>query len=291
MAAKLKPKLVVIVGQTATGKSYLAIKIAEKYNGEIIAADSRTIYKHTNIGTAKPSSTEMTSVPHYLIDVIEPDQTYSASEFKKQANGLIDQISEKGKLPIVVGGTGLYINSLIYDYKFGSIPNKERRQNLENLSIEKLQKKTIDIGLNERQINYKNKRHLIRAIENNGVLKTASKLRTNTLLLGISVDQQVLKDRIIRRNEQMINSGLEREVKQLSLRYDWDTPGMNSIGYKEWKGYFDGEYDLSEVRKKLFTNNWQYARRQKIWFKRDKNIQWSTSVDTLIRQLDQFLIQ
>jgi len=266
--------LVVIVGQTASGKTDLAIKIAKKYGGEIICADSRTIYKGMDIGTAKPGKAEREAATHYLLDIIAPDQTYSASDFKKDSTGALRRIYKRGKVPILTGGTGLYINSLIYDFEFGRPPDPHERQKLQRLDIESLQKSVKDLGLTSDQINLKNKRHLIRAIENKGLVRSKKSLRKNTLLLGIREEEDNLKQRIEARNETMIRQGLETEVKKIVEKYGWDAPGLQTIAYKEWRPYFRGEQDIHEVKENMFRDNWQYARRQKTWFSRNKFIHW-----------------
>lgn len=289
--SKKDQPLVVIVGQTASGKSGLAMEIARKYNGEIICADSRTIYTGMDIGTAKPTEADRISVRHHLLDVIEPNKVYSASDFKKEALNCLHDVYLRGRLPIVVGGTGLYINSLIYDFDFGRAPNPNYREELQRLDTASLQKEVKDMGLTGEQINLKNRRHLIRAIENNGIIRSKKQLDKNTLLLGIQINSEKLKQRIATRNEKMIDAGLKSEVKVLADKYGWDAPGLNAIAYKEWKSYFDDEQNINEVKENMFKDNWQYARRQKIWFRRDRNIHWSASVKDLIRQVDQFLIQ
>ena len=283
--------LIVIVGQTAAGKSDLAIQIAEKYAGEIICADSRTIYKGMDVGTAKPDVNDLKAVKHHLLDIIEPDTAYSAGDFKKDAERALNKICSAGKLPIIVGGTGLYINSLVYDFDFGRMPDQEYRTKLENLGMDELQKKVKDLGLSEHQINFKNKRHMIRAIENGGLVRTKKALRKDTLIVGIKTDKQALQRRIRNRIDNMLAAGLEDEVRSLADKYGWSAPGLNAIAYKEWENFFSGRCNLDQVKENMFKNNWQYARRQKIWFKKDPNIKWTTSLKSLIRQVDQFLIQ
>lgn len=234
-------KLIVIAGQTASGKSAMAIELAKKFNGEIICADSRTIYKHMDIGTAKPDKAEQTQVRHHLIDVVEPDEQFNASSFKRLANEAIEEIASRKKVPFLVGGTGLYISSVVYDFNFES--------DKDNL------------------------------------------LRENCLMIGLRLQKDELKKRIKRRVDEMIDSGMENEVRELVARYGFDAPGMNAICYKEWKPVFDGEQTIYDLKQKLYTNNWQYAKRQNTWFKRDKNIHWVTSVGEASVLAQQFLIQ
>lgn len=295
MAAKVlgsAPRpLIVLVGQTASGKTGAAIDIAKKHDGEIICADSRTIYKYMNIGTAKPTKEERKIVRHHLLDLIEPSQTYSASDFKKEALKCMENIYSRGRLPIVTGGTGLYINSLVYDFDFGKVPDAEYRRHLEQKDLESLQQKVKGLGLERSDINFKNRRHLIRAIENGGLVRTKKSLSKDTLILGLKRPKEVLRRRIKERNESMIQMGLEEEVRCLAEKYGWGAPGLKAIAYKEWENYFAGIDNIQAVKQNMFKDNWQYARRQKMWFKRDVNIHWVTSVETLIRQVDQFLIQ
>lgn len=240
MATKLAP-LIVIVGQTASGKTALALELAQKFNGEIICADSRTIYKEMNIGTAKPSSQEQGSIKHYLLDIVSPDERFNANDFKQLANEAINDIASKDKTPFLVGGTGLYISSLIYDFNFTG--------------------------------------------------EGDNKLRNNCLIIGLQVESTELRKRINNRIDQMLDQGLEEEVRKLAAKYGFDAPGMNGICYRQWSEYFAGEQSLDELRQKLYTVTWQYARRQKTWFKRDDNIHWITSVDQAVRLVQQFLIQ
>lgn len=282
--------LIVLVGQTAVGKSEMAIKLAETFNGEIICADSRTVYKGMDIGTAKPSKDDMRRVKHYLIDEITPDKKFSASDMKKLANKAIEDIISKNKTPFLVGGTGLYINALVYDFKFGAV-NEKLRSELEDLAIEDLQKKAEEIGINSSDIDFLNRRHLARAIERGNVPKDDNKIRKNCLMLGIDINQDELKKRIKARIEKMIQNGLENEVRTLAGKYGFDAPGMDAICYKEWQTFFKNEQSLDELKQKLYKDNWQYAKRQKTWFKKDTNIQWITSVDEASVLVQQFLIQ
>lgn len=284
-------KTLVIVGQTASGKSELAIKLAKKFNGEIICADSRTIYQGMDIGTAKPTEGNQTEVKHHLLDVVEPSEEFSAAEFKQLALQKIKNISGRGKLPLLVGGTGLYINGVVYDYGFGSKKDIKRRHDLEQLSDERLYDLAKSLGIGENEVNFKNRRHLIRAVERGGVIKEDSKLQPGYVLIGIKISPDELKNRIKARLDDMLSAGLKEEVQGLADRYGFDAPGMNAICYREWRGYLDGEQAIEQVKQNLYKHTWQYAKRQKTWFKRDKNIQWITSVEEASVLVQQFLIQ
>lgn len=237
----MAPPLVVILGQTASGKSKMAIELAKQYDGEIICADSRTIYKNMDIGTAKPSKKEQAEIRHHLLDVVNPSERFNASQFKDLANNAIKGIASRNKVPFMVGGTGLYISSVIYDFGFKN--------------------------------------------------ETDSELRDNCLLVGIKLEKDELKARIKARVNEMVEAGLEDEVRSLAMKYGFDAPGINAICYKEWQPYFAGEQSIEELKQKLYTNNWQYAKRQKTWFKRDYNIHWITSVEEASVLVQQFLIQ
>lgn len=281
MAAKPK-QLITVVGPTASGKSALALQLAQKFDGEIICADSRTIYKGMDIGTSKPSLSDQQLAVHHLLDIVLPDQTFTAAEFKKLATEAIDDIVGRHKLPIIVGGTGLYVDSILYDFEFREKPDPARRAELEKLSVEELQSELQAEGIQLPE-NDKNPRHLIRALETGGALANGGSLREDTLVVGLEVDNDALKGRIKERVEQMLNMGLRREVSDLVNHYGWEAPGMNAIGYKEWKILFSGEtLAESKVVDLIIKNTWQYARRQKTWFKRNNEIQWQKDTDSAI---------
>lgn len=270
--------LVVIVGETGSGKSALAMQIARENNGEIICADSRTVYKGMDIGTAKPSRADREAVPHHCLDLVRPDQSFTAADFKQCAAAAIDDISARGKLPIMVGGTGLYIDAVIYDFQFRPAADPTLRQQLSELGVEELQQK-----LRERSIplprNDRNPRHLIRALETNGRIAEKRPLRQNTLTFGLSVPREELAARISKRVEAMIAAGLEQEAKRLAETFGWDAPGLQTIGYKEWQPYFAGTQSLQATRELIIKNSLQYAKRQRTWFKRNNSIQWIDNRD------------
>jgi tRNA dimethylallyltransferase len=271
---KKQAHLICIVGQTATGKSSLALRSAQAWNGEIICADSWTTRRGVDIGSAKPSAEERKLVPHHLIDVIGPDEDFNAALFKDLANKAITDIVARGKLPIMVGGTGLYIDSVIYDYSFSAAGSRHNREQLNKLSLPQLLQKINDLDIEIGEVDVRNKRRLIRLIETNGARPTKQDLRRQTLLLGIHVENNELKRRITNRLDTMLSAGLEDEVKQLSMRYGWNCEALKGICYAQWREYFLGSENLDQVRQKIIQATMNLAKRQNTWFQRNKSIHW-----------------
>ncbi|MDB5164855.1 MAG: tRNA dimethylallyltransferase [Candidatus Saccharibacteria bacterium] len=269
--------LVVIVGETASGKSALALKLAQEFNGELIGADSWTVRREVNIGTAKPSAEEMALVPHHLIDVVGPDEDFTAAVFKDLANKAIADIANRGKLPIMVGGTGLYVDGVLYDYGFLPEGDRGEREELNQLSVEQLLKRVTDNGLDVGDVDMRNKRRLIRLIETNGAQPTKRELRGNTLIIGLKTDRDRLQQRVEKRTDEMLKNGLEAEVKALAERYGWDCEALKGVGYAQWEDYFLGTQTLDETRQKITKATMDLAKRQRTWFRRNKSIHW---VDT-----------
>lgn len=275
MPTRSPSRLLVIVGETASGKSALAIELALKFDGEIICADSRTIYKGMDIGTAKPSSAEQAKIRHHLLDVVEPDQKFSVADFKSQAEAAINDISSRGKLPIVVGGSGLYVDSVIYDFKFSDLVPPADRALLETKSIEQLQQMLVqkNIALPE---NNRNKRYLIRTLETGGTRSGDRTLRLNTLVVGISHKSEELHQRITTRIDDMFTAGLEVEVRVLAEEYGWDNEAMKSVGYREFAEYFATQQSLEETKARIIHSTLKLAKKQRTWFKRSSDIHWVT---------------
>jgi tRNA dimethylallyltransferase len=270
--------LIVIVGETGAGKSALAIKLAKQFNGEIIAADSRTVYRDMDIGTAKPTPKERAAVPHHLLDVVDPDEKFSAAEFKKMANKAIEEISQRGKLPIMAGGSGLYVDSVLFDYKFRT-PAANTREYLNKKSITELQLTILERGLPMPK-NAQNPRHLIRMIETDGLVSVKSELRPNTLVIGLRTDREGLRQRLKARADAMFKAGLINEIKLLVKLYGWDNEALRAPGYKSCREYIEGVESLEAAKKKLVQDHLNLAKRQRTWFKRNKSIQWfSTPVN------------
>jgi tRNA dimethylallyltransferase len=280
--------LITIVGPTASGKSALAMQIAEKYNGEIIAADSRTVYRSLDIGTAKPTPEDRRRIRHHLLDVRDPDQPFSAAEFKRLAEAAIADIHARGKLPILVGGTGLYVDAVIYDYQFGPVADPVLRARLNNMSVEELQEmcRGNDIIF---PLNKQNKRHLIRAIELGGLLRHEHRLRNNTLVVGITTDRDILRQRIEHRARQMIDDGVLHEVAQVGQKYGWRGEALKGNIYRIFRGVVEGTQPLEEAIAEFVQSDMNLAKRQMTWFKRNKCIVWSKNPHDLVETVDTFL--
>jgi tRNA dimethylallyltransferase len=275
------PPLLVIVGQTGSGKSALALELAQKFNGEIICADSRTVYQGLDIGTAKPTAADQAKVRHHLLDVITPDKTYSAALFKQQAQAAIDDIVGRGKLPMLVGGSGLYVDSVIYNFDFNRVVDLELRNKLQGLTVDQLQQKLESAGI-ALPDNSRNPRHLVRALEAKGEHATKHELRPDSLILEPEVDALTLKKRLEDRVNAMVRQGLVEEATAMEARYGADAPGLRATGYRAFHGYLNNEHTLEQAKQEFIRNDWQLARRQRTWFKRNKAIRHICNLDEAV---------
>ncbi|HJP81171.1 MAG TPA: tRNA (adenosine(37)-N6)-dimethylallyltransferase MiaA [Candidatus Saccharimonadales bacterium] len=266
--------LVVIVGPTASGKTSLSIEIAKRYDGEIICADSRTIYKGMDIGTAKPSKAEQDGVPHWGLDLVLPGEKFSVFDFKLYAENKIKEIRDRGKIPFLVGGTGLYTDAVVFDYQFGASPNPEQREILQGLSIEELRKYCEEHNINLPE-NVLNKRHLIHAIEQNNVPeKRRVNPIENTIIVGIATDREVLRQRIRERSEQIFESNVVNEALMLGNKYGWKSEAMTGNIYPLIRQYSKGEISIEEAKERFITSDWRLAKRQLTWLRRNPFINW-----------------
>lgn len=236
----MKP-LVVILGPTASGKSDLALMLAKKFNGEIICADSQTIYRGMDIGTAKPSREDKALAIHHLLNIRNPDESYSVAQFQRDAQDAIADINTRGKLPIMVGGSGLYIDSVIYNYSFISDGQRD------DVNPRHLAK---DVGLKDKE------------------------LRDDTLIIGVQRNPEELEARIVERTDRMVETGLIDEVKNLVAKYGRDAVGLSNIRYQIFADYLAGSISLDESMQKFVRNDMLLSKKQKTWFKRNKSIQW-----------------
>ena len=269
-----KTPLIVIVGPTASGKTSLAINLAEIYGGEIICADSRTVYKDMDIGTAKPSYEDCQRVPHWGIDLIYPYEYFSAAEFKQYALKKIEDIRSRNKIPFLVGGTGLYIDAIVFDYKFGNKSDVKKRTLLEKLTIEELWEYCSKNNI-ELPDNYNNKRYVIRCIEQGGINNNRKvEINNNSIVVGISTDRDNLRKRIKDRIEQFFDNNVVEEAKILGKIYGWDNRAMSGNIYPILHKYIDNEISIEEAKLEIFYRDWHLAKRQMTWFRRNKNIEW-----------------
>lgn len=269
-----KPKLIAVVGPTASGKSALAMKLAKALGGEIVAADSWTIYKGFDIGSGKPSNADRNKIKHHLIDIRDPKQGFNARLFKDLANAAIDEVSARGKISILVGGTGLYIDSVLHDFSFLPAGPTETRDKLNQTPLEELLALAGELKINLEGIDTRNKRRVIRAIETGGQKPSKNKLRDGSILVGLKLDSDMLKSNIKSRVAEMVRAGLEAEVRQLAKLYGWDAEPMKGIGYKEWREYFEGTQSLPQTLDKIVSGTVKLAKRQHTWLKRNPNIKW-----------------
>lgn len=284
------PKIIIIAGPTASGKTDLSIALAKKFNGEIVSADSRQIYKKMSIGTAKPigewkeGNYLVGGVLHYLVDIVEPDAEFTLANFKEMAQEKISNILSRGKLPIVVGGTGLYIWSLVENLDMPAVaPDLELRAELEKKSLEELVRHLREIDSESAdKIDLKNPRRVLRALEvclsSGGSFfeqRKKSKPLYNCLQIGLLWPREELNKRIGLRVDLMMKDGLLEEVKKLAaLGYNWKLPSTSGIGNKQMGYYLRGEKTLAEAVDLLKKDTRNYAKRQMTWFKRDKKIRW-----------------
>lgn len=303
------PKVIMIVGPTTSGKTEWGVRLAKKFDGEVISADSRQIYRHMTVGTAKPFGEwkfsglrrvfHVEGVPHHLIDFLNPGKTFTAAEFRDRAMKHVKEIARAGKVPMVVGGTGLYIDVLAHNFSIPRIPpNKKLRASFEEKTTEDLVawlgKLDPDAAAS---IDVHNKRRIIRALEVcilSGEQFSKQKKKGdpvfNILKIGISVPREVLYERIEQRIETMVAQGLEEEVRFLvKHKYGWNLPSMSGIGYRQFRPYLEGKMTLATVMAQLKQDTRKYAKRQTTWFKRDTNIVWCTDIKTAEERIRTFL--
>ena len=285
-----KEKVIVICGPTASGKTSLSIELAKKINGEIVSCDSMQIYKDMNIGTAKPTQEEMQGIKHYLIDFISPNERYSVADYKKDAKKAIKEIISKGKTPIVVGGTGLYIDSLIYeieyqDIKFDENYRKELEKNVEEKGLEYLYKKAKEIDPQAiEKISPNDKKRILRILEiyhMTGKNKKQQEIESRKKeveydyhVYAIDWDREELYNRINKRVDIMIQQGLIEEVKNILEKYKEFPTAMQGLGYKEVVEYLEGKLTKDEMIEKIKMETRRYAKRQLTWFRKNKQTIW-----------------
>lgn len=286
----MKEKVIVICGPTASGKTALSIELAKKINGEIVSADSMQIYKDMNIGTAKPTKEEMQGIKHYLIGCVSPEERYSVAQYKQYAKAAIKEIIAKGKTPIIVGGTGLYVDSLIYEIEYNDVKidenyRKELEKIVEEQGLEELYKKALEIDpVAMEKISPNDKKRIMRVLE---IYKTTGKTKTEQELesrknpveydykiFAINWDREILYQRIDKRVDIMIEQGLIDEVRDILKKYNKFPTAMQGLGYKEAVDYINGIYTKEEMIEKIKMETRRYAKRQLTWFRKNKQTIW-----------------
>lgn len=284
-------KILVIVGPTAVGKTYVSIELAKKYNTEIISADSMQVYKYMDIGTAKVTEEEACGIKHHMLDLVYPNEEFSVSEFQKIAEKHIDNLIDNDKLPIVIGGSGLYVNSLLYDLDFGKVKSDEKVKKYytdfyNEHGTEKLHELLVNIDSEAAaKIHKNNVKRVIRALEvchitgnkfsemNTDIRKPSEKY--NCIIIGLEMDRDILYQRINKRVDIMVENGLIEEVKSLLDKgYDRNLVSLQGIGYKEIIDYLEGKTTKQDAIDILKTNTRRFSKRQFTWFKADSNIKW-----------------
>lgn len=301
----MKQTVVAIVGPTGVGKTKLSVEIAKRFNGEIISGDSMQIYKGMDVGTAKVTDEETQGIPHYMIDLKEPNESFSVADFQRYVQGYIDEITKKGKLPIIVGGTGLYIQSVLYDFHFSDDTTDqsfrdELEQKIEQDGVEEYYKKLQSVDPEQAsKIHPNNVRRVIRALEvyeQTGMTmseyqKTQSKESPyNPILIGLEMEREELYKRINNRVDQMLNNGLLKEVNDLYEKGYEDAQSMQAIGYKEFVPYFKGEISLEASIELLKRNSRRYAKRQYTYFRNKMVVDWyQVSVTTIHEKFEEIL--
>lgn len=285
-----KPKIVCVVGPTASGKTSYAIELAKRQNGEIISCDSMQIYKYMDIGTAKPTAEERAQVPHHMIDFVDPNTDYSVADFVSEARKCIDDVLGRGKIPVLCGGTGLYVDSILNNLDFAD----DRRNDAYRAELWKLAEERGNNAVHDllrsidpeeaEKVHPNNVRRVIRALEickTCGMTKTEADLAArgekmyDAEMIGLFVEREKLCDRIDRRVDDMLSRGLVSEVKVLlDMNVRRDSTAMQAIGYKELIDYFDGKCSIAEAAEQIKQESRRYAKRQMTWFRRNKDIKW-----------------
>lgn len=268
--------LIVIAGPTASGKSSLAMRLAQKWGGEIICADSRTIYKDMDIGTAKPTESDRRTVKHWLLNVARPGDRFTAYDFKRLAQEAINDISARGKIPFLVGGTGLYIDSIVLDFVFGPDVHLGRREQLDNMTVDQL------ISLHEKHHvqlpeNAKNKRYLIRSLEKYNITPSVNlEIRPNTHVAAIAVEKDELISRIRERADAMFAGEILQETQHLINIYGHDNEALTGNIYKIVSRLLISDISLEQAKELAIIKDWQLAKRQITWLKRHDWVKWQT---------------
>lgn len=286
-----KGKIIVIAGATATGKSEISLKLAKELNGYIINADSRQIYKKINIGSAKPKFDKeiskgvhtLNGITHYLYDFVDPKENFTIFDYQNSVNNVLKNTHG---IPILTGGSGLYIDSVVYNYK---LSKNNKNIYLKDKSIEELQELAKEYLPYMSESDRKNRHRLIRAIQREGINREKGK-ELNNIYFVIDIEKEILQERIKKRIDDMFKEGLlEENISLLKQGYTYDDKGMKTIGYIEFKEYFENKISLEDVKERIFKNTMAYIKRQRTWFRRNKGSIWVRDYSQILRDSIRFI--
>lgn len=289
-----KGKIIVIAGPTASGKSDIALRLAKHIDGYIINGDSRQVYTDLNIGTSKPKFDKKISkgqdikdgITHYLYDYINPKENFTLYEYQRDVNTVLN--NSKG-IPILVGGSGLYIDSIIFNYHL--VNNSKEISNLESKTVKELQDLAKDFLEEMNESDRANRHRLIRAIQRGNINRNKGRELDNIYFV-IDIDKEILKERVRERIERMFKEGLlEENISLLNKGYTYEEKGMNSIGYREFKGYFENKISIDDIKEEIFKNTMSYIKRQRTWFRRNKRSIWIENEKDLIYKASNFILK
>ncbi len=281
-------KVLVVIGPTAVGKTSLSIHLAKQFNGEIISGDSIQVYRGLDIGSAKITKEEMQGVPHYCIDILDKKAAYSVYDFQMNARGAVDTIIDHGHLPIIAGGTGLYIKAALYDYHFDQQNEEDSHlieEKYQGVTNEELHKLLMEKDAKTAcSIHPNNRKRVLRALciaENSELTKSENLANQkhepiyDVLMIGLTMERSLLNERINQRVEIMMEHGLQEEIERLLKEGEtFEDRAMQGIGYREWKDYFEGNLSIQEVKELIQKNSRQFAKRQMTWFKNQFAVKW-----------------
>lgn len=279
-----KHKLITIVGPTASGKTSLAVELAQRHNGEIICADSRTVYRGMDIGTAKPTAAERAAVPHHGLDLIEPGQSFTAANFKNYAEQTMASVWRREKVPFLVGGSGLYVDAVLFDYQFRGQNSSEDFSELDDKALLELAAKRYPKQLAAMD---RHNRRRIEQLLTRGPADTADRqmLKYHACIIGLSIEIPLLKQKIEQRLQAQLDNGFVQEVERLRQRYGRGCPQLQTIGYREINLVLDDEVELAIAKQQIIKAELTLAHRQMTWFRRNPAIHWvenPTEADQLI---------
>ena len=296
------PKVIAVVGPTASGKTALAIALAKKFGGEIVSADSRQIYRGMDIGTAKPTEAERRAIPHHLIDIKDPDEDYTVADYQRDAIAAINGILARGNVPLLVGGTGLYVRAVLENLDIPkTVADPELRAHIEkdiaDVGLEAVFKRLVALDPEAAYVvDPKNPRRVVRALEvaiATGVPFTAQRTKRaplfDALVLGLNPTPEILRERIDRRVDEMMRDGLVNEVTTLTKKYGQTPTAFDAIGYREIVGYLNGVSSLEETVTAIKIDTWHYAKRQMTWFKKMSDVYWAKDEDDAVAFIKRFL--